>query len=329
MKAAIVPQVNGPWEIKDVPTPKIGADEVLVKMHASGICYSDVHETLGHLPGAFPRILGHEPVGEIVEIGAGVTTRKVGDRVGVAWVQHTCMRCEWCGRRKFNFCAKQEVTGIHRQGGHAEFMPMYESATTLIPDGVSYEQAAPIFCAGYTVWSGIRAADPLPGEKVGVLGVGGLGHLAIQYAKAAGYETYAISHSPDKDKLAKELGAVEVVKDGKALAAIGGVDILLNTSNSAAAMTDSLAALRPDGRFVSLGADAGTIALSPIDLIMRRLKIVGGSQNGAEYLYEALQWVAKGKVKVRLETYKLDEARKAYDRVAEGKARFRAVLAIQ
>ena len=326
MRAAIVTAINGPWEVKDVPQPKPGANQVLVKMHASGICYTDVHQTLGHIPGAFPRILGHEPVGEVVAVAPDVTSRKVGDRVGVPWIQATCGRCEWCARGRKMFCAKSKSTGMDLQGGHAEFMPMYADSTFLIPDGVSYEQAAPIFCAGYTVWSGLRWARPQPHERVAVLGIGGLGHLAVQYAKAAGFDTIAISHSPDKDKMIRELGADEIVRDGKGLAAAGGADILLSTTNSTKAMVDSIQGLRPDGRFVTMGADAEPIPLSIMDLLMKRIQVIGSIQNGPEYLYEALDFVAKGKVKTIAETYPLAEALKAYQRVAEGKARFRAVL---
>ena len=295
-------------------------------MHASGVCYADVHQTLGHLPGAFPRILGHEPVGEIVSVGPGVRTRNVGDRVGVAWVQATCGRCDWCLRGREHFCADQQVTGIQLQGGHAELMPMYAEATTLLPEGLSYEQAAPIFCAGYTVWSGLRWANPKPHERVAVLGIGGLGHLAVQYAKAAGFETIAISHSPDKDKMIRELGADEIVRDGKGLAAAGGADILLSTSNSTKAMVDSVQGLRPDGRLVTMGADAEPLAVSLMDLIGKRIQVIGSVQSGREYLHEALDFAAKGKVKVMAETYLLAGAPKAYQRVAEGKPRFRAVL---
>ena len=326
MRAAVVTAVNGPWEVQNVPEPEPGPNQVLVKVHASGVCYTDVHETLGHLPGAFPRILGHEPVGEIVSVGPGVRTRKVGDRVGVAWVQATCGRCEWCLRGREHFCADQQATGIQLQGGHAELMPMYAEATTLLPGGLSYEQAAPIFCAGYTVWSGLRWANPKPHERVAVLGIGGLGHLAVQYAKAAGFETIAISHSPDKDKMIREFGADEIVRDGKGLAAAGGADILLSTSNSTKAMVDSVQGLRPDGRLVTMGADAEPLAVSLMDLIGKRIQVIGSTQNGREYLYEALDFAAKGKVKVMAETYLLADAPKAYQRVAEGKPRFRAVL---
>src|ERR1700726_3470315 len=326
MQAAVVPAVSTSWQVKDVPQPKPGPNQVLVKMHASGICYTDVHETLGHFPGAFPRILGHEPVGEIVSVGPGVRTRNVGDRVGVAWVQATCGQCEWCLRGREHFCADQQATGIQLQGGHAELMPMYAEATTLLPDGLSYEQAAPIFCAGYTVWSGLRWANPKPHERVAVLGIGGLGHLAVQYAKAAGFEAIAISHSPDKDKMIREFGAGEIVRDGKGLTAAGGADILLSTSNSTKAMVDSVQGFRPDGRLVTMGADAEPLSVSLMDLLMRRIRIIGSQQNGPEYLYEALDFVAKGKVKTIVETYPLAEAPKAYQRVVDGKARFRAVL---
>src|SRR5437899_6851567 len=262
MKAAVVPAMHSKWEIREVPRPEPGPNQVLIKIRASGICYTDVHQTGGALPGAFPRILGHEPVGEIVAIGLCVTTRKVGDRVGVPWIQTTCGRCEWCKRGKPMFCEQQVGTGGAMQGGHAEYMLAYAGATVLLPDALPYEQAAPIFCAGYTVWSGLRWANPKPHERVAVLGIGGLGHLAVQFAKAAGFETIAISHSPDKDKMIRELGADEIVRDGKGLAAAGGADILLSTSNSTKSMVDSVQGLRPDGRLVARGADAEPLAVS-------------------------------------------------------------------
>lgn len=221
-----------------------------------------------------------------------------------------------------------EGHGGDAQGGHAEYMPMNADATYLIPDKVSYEQAAPIFCAGYTVYSGLRWADPQPHERVAVLGIGGLGHLAVQYAKAAGFETIAISRSPDKDKMIRDLGADEVVRDGKRLTAAGGADIILSTSNSTKSMADSIQGLRPDGRFIVMGADAEPLSLSLIEMLFKRIKIIGSQQNGPEYLYEALDYVAQGKVKSIIETYPLAEAAKAYERVADGKARFRAVLAM-
>jgi dehydrogenase len=159
-----------------------------------------------------------------------------------------------------------------------------------------------------------------------VLGIGGLGHLAVQYAKAAGFETIAISHSPDKDKMIRELGADDIVRDGKSLTAAGGADIILSTSNSTKSMVDSIQGLRPDGRFIVMGADAEPLSISLIELLFKRIKIIGSQQNGPEYLYEALDYVAQGRVKSIVETYPLAEAAKAYQRVVEGTTRFRAVL---
>ena len=171
---------------------------------------------------------------------------------------------------------------------------MNSDVTYLIPDKVSYEQAAPIFCAGYTVYGGLRWADPQPHERVAVLGIGGLGHLAVQYAKAAGFETIAISHSPDKDKMIRQLGADEIVRDGRGLAAAGGADVILSTStsNSTKSMIDSIQGLRPDGRLVAMGADVEPLSISLTDLILKRIRIIGSQQNGPEYLYEALDFVA-------------------------------------
>ena len=159
-----------------------------------------------------------------------------------------------------------------------------------------------------------------------MLGIGGLGHLAVQYAKAAGFETIAISHSPDKDKMIRDLGADEIVRDGKSLAAAGGADVILGTSNSTKAMVDSIQGLRPDGRLVTMGVDTEPISVSLGDLIGKRIRVIGSQQNGPEYLFEALDFVAQGRVKTIVETYPLAEAPKAYERVAEGQARFRAVL---
>jgi len=326
MRAAVVPAAHGKWEVREVPTPEPGPNQVLIKIRASGICYTDVHQTRGELPGSFPRVLGHEPVGEIVAVGAGVQTRKAGDRVGVPWIQTTCGRCESCQRGKPMFCVEQVGTGGAMPGGHAEYLLSYANATMLLPDGLSYEQAAPIFCAGYTVWSGLRWADPKPYERIAVVGIGGLGHLAVQYAKAAGFHTIAVSRSSDKDKAVRELGADEIVRDGRGLAAAGGADVILGTSNSNDAMADSIQGLRADGRFVLMGFEAKPLQISPGDFIMRRLQLLGSQQNDPEFLHEALAYAATGKVKVLTETYPLDEIVRAYDRVADGKVRFRAVI---
>lgn len=327
MRAAVVPSIHGKWQVKEVPTPTPDYNQVLIKIKASGLCYTDVHITEGELPMPiqFPRTIGHEPVGEIVEIGKGVSSRQVGDRVGVPWLQTTCGRCEWCLRGKNMFCEKQIGTGINTPGSHAEYMVAHADSTMLLPQGISYEQAAPIFCAGYTVYSGLRHADPKPHEKIAIVGIGGLGHLGIQYSKACGFETIAVTHSKDKEELCYKMGADHVVKNAEELQKSGGADVILATSNSNQAASEAISGLRPDGRVMIIGFDTKPIQVPP-HILMNRARIMGSQQNSREYLYEALDYVAKGKVKVILETFPLDEISKAYDKVANGQVRFRAVI---
>ena len=326
MKAAIVPSLKGRWEIQEVPTPRPGPNEVLIKIRASGLCYTDVHITRGYIPTDFPRTLGHEPVGDIVALGSGVVTRQIGDRVGVPWVQTGCGRCEWCLRNKPLFCKKGIGTGVQTQGSHAEYMLAFAPATMIIPDNLSYEQAAPIFCAGYTVYSGLRWAKPQPHERVVVVGIGGLGHLALQYSRACGFETIAVTHSRDKEQSIKDLGADAIVTNGQELAQEGGADVMLVTSNSYQLAVECLHGMRPDGRIVIMGISEEPMTIAGGDLVNKRLHIMGSMQNDREHLYEALDLVARGKVKVITETYKLEDIGRAYERVEAGKVRFRAVI---
>jgi alcohol dehydrogenase len=292
------------------------------------LCYTDVHLTNGDLPFSitFPCTVGHEPAREIVELGDDVNTRKKGDRVGVPYLQTSCGRCEWCLRGKPLFCEKQQGTGVQLQGGHAEYMLAYAGATMILPNEITYEQAAPIFCAGYTVWSGLRAADQKPHERIAVIGIGGLGHLGIQFSKAAGFETIAITHSKDKEELAMKLGASQVVTNGEELRSAGGVDIILVTSNSYKPAIDALKGLRPEGRMVMMGFSNEPLNISAFSLFFNRHHIIGLQQNGIEYLYEALDYVARSKVKVMTETFSLEDISQAYDRVANGQVRFRSVI---
>jgi D-arabinose 1-dehydrogenase-like Zn-dependent alcohol dehydrogenase len=339
MKAAIVPALNAPWEIREVPTPEPGPNQVLVKIHACGICGTDVWMTTGKVQfRQLPLAPGHEGVGEIVAVGEGATMRKVGDRVGVCTLQATCGHCDWCNLGKpQNFvsaanCKSPVLTGFNVDGGHAEYLLAYVGGTVLLPDGLAYEQAAPIMCAGYTVWSRLRRANPHPGERIAVVGIGGLGHLAVQYAKAAGFTPIAVTHTEDKKALAHELGADVAVPDGAALMAAGGADVILATGNSNAATIDAMKALRPNGRIIVMGVayDALTIPNmgtgTGAELIMNSQQIIGSAHNGMEYLVEALNIAAQGKVKAMVEVYPKERVAEAYDRVASGKVRFRAVV---
>lgn len=326
MLSSVIPSENAKWEVKEVPTPQPGINQVLIKIHTSGICYTDVHTTKGGLGVKFPYTTGHEPAGEIVALGEAVTTRKIGDRVGVPWLQSTCGRCEWCQRGKLFFCQNKVTTGINIAGSHAEYMVAYADATQLLPDGLSYDQAAPIFCAGYTVYSGLRIAHPKPHERVAVVGIGALGHLGIQYSNAAGFETIAVTHSKDKEELAYKLGANNVVSDGDMLLKAGGADVILATSNSYKATADSIKGLRPDGRVILMGfSTTEPLAISP-EILLNHGHIIGSSQNDREHLYEALDYAAKGKVRVMTEIFTLEDISNAYEKVANGNVRFKAVI---
>ncbi|MCE3029589.1 alcohol dehydrogenase catalytic domain-containing protein [Streptomyces sp. CMSTAAHL-2] len=335
MKAVVMTGANQPWEVQDVPTPVAEPGQVLVKVHASGMCFTDVWATQGFGGDIYPQTPGHEVVGEIIDVGAGVHTRQVGDRVGTTWVQSACGRCDYCrenrpltGQTAMN-CAAPRTTGFAAQGGHAEYIAISAEGTVLLPDGLAYEDAAPMMCAGYTTWSGLRDAAPQPHEKVAVVGIGGLGHVALQLAKASGLETIAVTHSPDKHELSTRLGADHVVANGKELRELGGADVLLVTTNAFGAAEEAMAGLRPDGRVVLSGLDFSrpfSISSEGVPFHMMRQKVIGSTHGGQHYLAEVLDLAAQGKVKPITETFSLDRATDAYDRLASGRMRFRGVF---
>lgn len=331
MRAAVVVGAGRPWELRDFAVPTPGPDEVLIQIAASGLCYTDVHFTNLRRPSDnVPVIFGHEPVGTVVAVGKAVTTRNVGDRVGTTTTQRTCGRCEWCLSGHEISCTNPTYLFVHVPGGHAEYLVAVAHATTLIPDTLSFEQAAPLFCAGYTVMGGLLKANLKPHDRVAVLGVGGLGHLAIQYAKALGHETIAVTQSPDKVGLAKELGADKVVSVGDL--SNQKVDVVLSTANSYAPAIAALPGLRPEGRLVLMGIADGAESLTiPSELVfpammVNRWSIIGSQQNEREALTLALNFAAEGKVRVLTETFPLERVNDAFERVAKGEARFRVVL---
>ncbi len=331
MSAAVVVGTGKPWEIREVPVPAPGPDEVLIKIAASGLCHTDVHFTNVAPGDNFPMIFGHEPVGTVAAIGEAVTTRRIGDRVGTTTTQRTCGRCEWCLSAREISCPNPTNLFVHVPGGHAEYLVAVDRATTLIPDELSFEQAAPLFCAGYTVMGGLLRAGLKPHDRVAVLGVGGLGHLAIQYAKALGHETIAVTRSADKSALAKQLGADKVV-DAAAELLNDKVDVVLSTANSYAPAIAALTALRPDGRLVLIGiADGDETFTIPSELVfpammVNRWSVLGSQQNEREALTLALRFAAEGKIRALTEAFPLEKAAEAFNRVARGEARFRVVL---
>ena len=333
MKAAVITKINSPWEIRTLPDPVPQPGQVLIKIHASGMCGTDVHVHRGLFPVKLPIVAGHEPVGEIVALGAGVTTLKKGDRVGVSWAQKGCGRCSFCQIAKAKYCnGRPEGAQTWRDlgGGNSELMLAWQEGCTLLPEKISYEQAAPIFCAGFTVASGFFNADPKPGEKVAVLGLGGLGHLAVQFAKSKGHQVVVVTSSKDKVELAKKLGADQVISSydnvGKALQEIGGVDIILHTSNSSKLANDSLEGLLPEGRLVVMAIDSHMIEASPVALLGKQIKIMGSMQNNRSDLVDILQATAQGKVKVMVEIYPFEKINEALERLMRNEVRFRAVI---
>ncbi len=333
MRALTFVGPHRPLVLEHVPLPSPGPGEVRVRVFASGVCGTDVHMHEGSFRTPCPIVPGHEPVGVIDALGEGVTSMRVGERVGVPWVQDGCGACPECARGALHRCQRPR-TWLHGGGGHAEWMIVRARGCVRLPDGLAFEHAAPLFCAGFTVMSGLRrAARRGEGRRVAVLGLGGLGHLAIQIARAEGHEVIAITQRASKQRSALELGASEVlVLDGELgaqLAALGGVDVLLGTSNDLAATSRALAGLRPEGTLVTMGLPSRApteLSLDPRRMMGRGLSVIGGKQGPREDLSDLLVHAAEGRVTPIVETYPLTQAARAMQRLAEQRVRFRAVL---
>lgn len=329
MKAAVLTAVRSPLEFKELSTPEPGPGQVRLRMQASGLCGTDLHVIHGTFPVPLPIVLGHEPVGVVEKLGAGVNMLKTGDHVGVCWNQSGCGRCDYCQRQHVKYC-KSARSWVQNGGGNSEFMIAEAAGCTLLPENLSWENAAPIFCAGFTVMSGYRNARPRPGDRVAVVGIGGLGHLALQIAKALGHDTIAITGSANKRDEAKAMGAddVLVIKEhaGKELMAMGGADIVLSTSNNMTHNTQLIEGLRNEGRLVTMAVSGDKIELDPMQMLAHQLSVIGSMQNNREDLVEILQLVAQGKVKPKLELYGFKEINTAVERLEAGKIRHRAVV---
>jgi D-arabinose 1-dehydrogenase-like Zn-dependent alcohol dehydrogenase len=332
MRAAIITKARSPWEILERPDPRPSDGQVVIRVRASGLCGTDVHVHEGNFPCPLPCVVGHEAVGEIAVLGPGVTGFRVGDRVGVSWVQKGCGRCRMCQARRPLYCPEYQ-SWMQLGGGNAELMLAWADGCTLIPDGLPYEHAAPIWCAGVTVLSALRNACAVAGERVAVLGLGGLGHLAVQYAAALGLEVIALTSAADKLPLATRLGAHAAVlvgdDAGQALQRAGGADIVINTGNSALQLGRVASGLRPEGRLVNTGVVDGPIQFPDQHvLIQRQLRLVCSLLGERSHLVEALELAARGTVKPWVETFGLAEVNAALERLVSGAARFRAVLTL-
>ncbi len=336
VKAAVVAASGAPWELREVPAPEAGPGEVLVRVRACGVCHNDVLLTNGSfpLPPLDPVVVGHEAVGEVVAVGAGVASRQAGDRVGITWIQGTCGRCEACRRGRplsgpvaMN-CPAPAMSGMTRPGGHAEYVAVTAASTMLIPAAVSDVQAAPLMCAGYTAWSSLLAAEPRPGERVAVLGIGGLGHLAVQFAKSCGFETVAITGSADKAALARGLGADLVLGSGAELDGAGVADIVRVTSTSYPSAASAIGGLRRGGRMVLATIDPdGTLPIGPAaGLYEKGLRIIGATHGGLDHLAQVLDLAARGAVTTVTEVFPADRVSEAVVKTARNEVRFRAVV---
>ena len=332
MKAVQVSKPGGDFEIVDRKTPEPGRGEVRVKVEACGLCHSDLLVKEGHFPGIdYPRIPGHEIAGRVDALGADVKLWKPGQRVGVGWHGGHCFVCDPCRRGNFILCRNEKITAIHFDGGYAEYMIAPQEALAAIPEALSAADAAPLMCAGITVFNSLRNAGARAGDLVAVQGIGGLGHLGIQYARQMGFRTVALGRSKDKEKLARELGAHEYIDTAagnfaEGLQKLGGAQVIIATapdSKSISAVVDGLA---PDGKLLVIGADPQPLTISPFQLIPGRRSIVGWPSGTAKDSEETLAFSALTGVRPMIEKYPLEKAADAYQQMITGKARFRVVL---
>jgi len=329
MRVARLEHARGPWQHTLAALPKPGPGQVRVRVHACGVCGTDLHLWRGDFPVALPIVAGHEPAGVVDALGEGVTTLAEGDRVGVSWTQGGCGRCAECARGRALYC-ERPVTWIQNGGGFADYVLAEATGCTRLPDGVSFVDAAPMFCAGFTVMSGYRRAQPRPGDRVAVIGLGGLGHLALQIAKAHGHEVVAITSSAGKQRELVALGAdvVLVTKEhvGRELAATGGADVILGTSNDLARTSEAVHGLRPEGRLVAMALGEGALAIDPMTLLAKQASVVGAMQSERRDLVDLLELVARGRVRPVVEHYPLAQLGRVVQRLGEGRVRYRAVL---
>jgi NADPH2:quinone reductase len=332
MRAVEVPAAGEPFEHVERPVPEPAADEVRVEVEACGICHSDAFVKEGTYPGvSYPRVPGHEIAGVVDAVGADVDHWESGDRVGVGWHGGHCFTCDACRRGDFQGCENAGITGLTFDGGYAEYATVPAEAVGRIPEELGAADAAPLLCAGITTFNALRNTDAKPGDLVAIQGVGGLGHLAIQYAHAAGFETVALSRSPDKEELALELGADHFVDTSEtdaaeALQSMGGARVILGTAPAADAISNVVGGLGRDGEVVVVGVPGEEVPVDAGHLVGTRGAVKGWSSGHAKDWEDTLDFSALRDVTPEIETYPLSEVEAAYDRMIENEARFRVVL---
>jgi D-arabinose 1-dehydrogenase-like Zn-dependent alcohol dehydrogenase len=332
MKAAQISKAGGDWELIERVIPEPGAGQVRVKVEACGICHSDSLVKEGLWPGLqYPRVPGHEIAGRIDVLGDNVTPWQKGQRVGVGWHGGHCFVCEPCRRGDFAMCVNRKVTGIDFDGGYAEYMIAPASAVAAIPDELPAEEAGPFMCAGVTVFNALRNSGARAGDVVAVHGIGGLGHLGVQYARQMGFETVAINRGNDKEPLARELGAHHYI-DATAqdvvaeLQKLGGASVILATAPNAAAISVLVDGLSPDGKLLVPAAPADPLTISMFSLIMKQSSVAGWYSGTAKDSQDTLEFSALSGVHPMIEKYPLDQVAEGYEQMHSGRVRFRVVL---
>jgi D-arabinose 1-dehydrogenase-like Zn-dependent alcohol dehydrogenase len=328
-------QVVSPGNMELTQRPLIDppAREVRIRVEACGVCHSDAGTVEGRLPIQWPRVPGHEAVGRIEMVGEGVEGWGVGDRVGVGFLGGSCGHCVACRDGDLVNCRNQEFTGVQRDGGYAEVMTAKASCLMSVPKKLSSVAAAPLLCAGLTTFSALRKSDARPGDLVAVLGVGGLGHLGVQYARHFGYEVVAIDLGDDKAPVARQLGAHHYIDSSatevaEALQALGGAAVILAAASGGHTAEESIKGLRPGGELIVLGATPEPMAVDSSELLFGN-RTVAGTMTGTPAAGDAtLRFSVLTPVAAMIETMPLDRAPEAYERMMKGKARFRIVLTI-
>jgi propanol-preferring alcohol dehydrogenase len=336
MKAAILREFKQPLTIEDIPRPTPGADEVVIRIEAAGVCHSDLHIAEGDWPQLAaivkrPLVLGHEVVGRIVERGSEVRHLAVGDRVGVPWIYWSCGECETCKEGNENLCTRQIITGGTVDGGFAEFIRAKASHATRVPGALASEEAAPLFCAGVTVYRALKKAQITPGQRVAIFGVGGLGHLAVQVAAAFGADVWAIDVDENKLEFARRLGAdhalnaasSEVVKE---LRKAGRVHAAVVTSAAKAAYDSAFSSVRQAGTLVVVGLPAEPLTFPAIMMAATEIKIIASSVGTREDLRQVLDLAASGKLRCTTETRRLDQINAVFEDMRNGRITGRVVV---
>ncbi len=336
MKAAVLHEFKKPLTIEEVARPQPGADEVLVEVEACGVCHSDLHVADGdwtQLAGIVkrPLILGHEIAGRVVEKGARVRDLQVGDRVGLPWIHWTCGRCDLCREGNENLCAKQSITGVTVDGGYAEFVKAPASHVLKIPDVLSSVEAAPLFCAGVTVYRALKQARISPGQRLAVFGVGGLGHLAVQIGREMGAEVTAIDISEEKLALGKSSGAANTLNAAttdvvKELRSRGGVHVALVASAARAAYEMAFYGLRPTGTLLVVGLPAEPICFPPIMMAAGEVRIRASAVGTRQDLRDVLAMAAAGKIRCQVAARPLAQANDVLEELRRGRISGRTVL---